>query len=322
MTRYSGATYRPLGKQGEPAMKTHAIICVHTMVGYLTSTDAMFRKGGYTGTESHYGIGGKWGGDASKGLDGEIYCWQDDAYSADANLDGWHRVISIETADNAPSRVEDIAEWTPRQCESIARVIAFHCRAHNIPPTLIPDTKPGRRGIAYHRQGCLHSDGLGSHPGWLVAGGEKWSSAKGKGCPGPRRITQLRDVVIPRVQEILSPKPAPTPPPPPPKPPQETEMTPEEVRAAVLAVINSPLPLMNYVDSQFADADDKMTLVEMAQHGAGQSRAALKTIGTAVEDLAALKEANVAMREQLTDVGTQLAALTSLVQQLVPTEPA
>lgn len=205
MARYPGAAYRPLAtKQTQPPMKAHDIVCLHTMVGYLTSTDAMFRVGGYSGTESHFGIGGKWGGDFAGDLDGAIFQWQDTTFTADANFEGnWH-VLSIETADNAPKVVAGILPWTPKQLAAIIRLVAWLCLTHDIPPVLIPDTKPGRRGIAYHRQGCQHSDGVGTHPGYLVKGGERWSVSTGKECPGPRRIAQVIAVVIPGVQALLA----------------------------------------------------------------------------------------------------------------------
>jgi N-acetylmuramoyl-L-alanine amidase len=121
MTRYSKATWRPLGEQTQPRMKRHDIICLHTMVGTLTGTDRMFKNNGYSGTESHFGIGGKWG----DGRDGEVLQWQDTEFQADANLDGNHRIISIETGDNFPKKAADIEPWTPKQLEALAQLIAY-----------------------------------------------------------------------------------------------------------------------------------------------------------------------------------------------------
>lgn len=163
------------------------------MVGYLTSTLAMFEQGGFTGTESHFGVGGKWGGDKVRELDGVAYQFQDLDYTADANYEGsWH-VISIETADNAPQRPEDIEPWTHKQFLKIVEIIVELCKLYDIPPVLIKDTKPGRRGLAYHYQGV---------PPNLVPGGEKWSKA-GHVCPGPVRVKQFIDQVIPEVQARL-----------------------------------------------------------------------------------------------------------------------
>lgn len=204
------AAYKPLGKQTEATMTAHDIVCVHTMVGYLKTTGDMFEKNGYGGTESHFGVGGIWGADKTANLDGDIWQWQDLRYEADANLEGHHRVISIETADNAPDNADNIALWTPKQVVSLVALIRqlcskeFHkncpsdwkCHQVGIPMTLIPDTKPGRRGLAYHRQGVMHSQGYGIGD-YLVKGGEKWSTATGKQCPGQPRINQFKTVVIP-----------------------------------------------------------------------------------------------------------------------------
>jgi N-acetylmuramoyl-L-alanine amidase len=192
----ASAKKRPLGQQTEPLLKRKDVVCIHTMVGYLSSTDDMFKEGGYSGTESHFGIGGKWGGDApNKGdLDGVVYQWQDTNREADANLEGGDRVLSIETADNAPKWPKDIVAWTPKQVKSIVNLIAELCELYDIPPVLIPDTKPSRRGLAYHAQGCTPN---------IVAGGEAWSLAKGKECPGPVRIKQFKSEIIPAVQAKL-----------------------------------------------------------------------------------------------------------------------
>lgn len=208
MKTYPGAAYKPLGPQTEPRMTGHDVVCLHTMVGYLSSTDAYFRAAngvGYAGTESHFGVGGQWGKDASLGLDGTVWQWQDIAYQADANLDGNPTTISIETADNA---ARPIKPWTPLQCEAIAQILAWLCsrEAHaecpsswtchreGIPLALIPDTKPGRRGIGYHRQGC---------DPWRVNGGVKWSGSSGKDCPTEARIAQV-PTVIARAIEITN----------------------------------------------------------------------------------------------------------------------
>lgn len=191
---YPGATYRPLGAQTQPQLSTHEVVCLHTAVGGLAGTDSYFRDQGFGGTESHFGVGGKWGPDAAAGLDGVVYQWQDLDFTADANLEGNDRVISIETADNAPQLPADIEAWTPAQLDAIVALVAWLCRTYDIPPRLVPDTKPGTRGIGYHAQGTAAS---------LPAGWERWSTTVGKPCPTSRRINQLISVVIPRVQLAL-----------------------------------------------------------------------------------------------------------------------
>lgn len=197
VSRYPRGAWRPLGPQTEPRMDRVDVVCVHTMVGFLATTEDMFRRGGYSGTESHFGIGGKWGPDGRGGLDGVVWQWQDLDRQADANLDGAHRVISIETADNAPRAAADILPWTPKQVASLVDLIVWLCETFDVPPALVPDSRPGRRGLAFHRQGI---------DPWRVTGGERWSSARGKECPGPVRIQQLTVEVIPAVRaKVLRP---------------------------------------------------------------------------------------------------------------------
>lgn len=202
------AVWKPLGPQTQARMRSHDLVLLHTMVGYLYSTDTYFRSSngyGYAGTESHYGVGGRWGSDASRGLDGAIWQWQDRAYMADANGQANPRAISVETADSATA---PIVPWSDAQCEAIAQIVAWEstpaahadcpsswtCHQQGIPLELIPDSKPGRRGIGYHRQGI---------DPWRVAGGEVWSTAYGKVCPDSARIAQIPGIIA-RARQIVA----------------------------------------------------------------------------------------------------------------------
>jgi len=40
------ASWKPLGKQAEPRMTAHDIVCVHTMVNSLTGADRLIRTSG------------------------------------------------------------------------------------------------------------------------------------------------------------------------------------------------------------------------------------------------------------------------------------
>lgn len=196
-TLYPGADYRPLGGQTQPLMRAHDIVCLHTMVGSLDGTDVYFRSGGYGGTESHFGVG----------HDGTVYQWQDLEHTADANLDGNSRVISIETADTGPGFAKwdpnssNVPAWLPAQLAVLSDLVAWLCDRYDIPCAAIPDSRPGRRGVAYHR--------LGVDP-WRVAGGERWSTSRGKVCPGDLRIAQVPGVIA-AAATILRPAPRPDP---------------------------------------------------------------------------------------------------------------
>jgi hypothetical protein len=179
-------------------MARHDLLVLHTMVGSLWGTDGYFRRDGYGGAESHFGVG----------HDGECLQWQDTAHKAEANGNGNHRIISVETADLgtgfAAWNTNDgnaVPAWTPQQLARLVDLTVWACRTHDIPCVLVPDSKPERRGIGYHRLGV---------PGYAVAGGELWSSARGKVCPGNRRIAQIPGIVM-RAAQILSAAAAPAP---------------------------------------------------------------------------------------------------------------
>ena len=181
MARYG--LWKPLASNwdSQARLTSPDVICVHTMAGSLAGTDAYFRQNGYGGVESHFGVG----------ADGTTWQWQDTSRIAEANYRGNGRIISIETADKGTGfpawTGSDVPAWTDQQQAALARLIAFLCKEHSIPCTPIPDSRPGRRGVGHHR--------LGIDP-WRVSGGELWSTASGKACPGSRRIAQLPRVIV------------------------------------------------------------------------------------------------------------------------------
>jgi hypothetical protein len=175
--------WRPGATEQENRMQRHDIVCLHTMDGTVESSERRFRK---TDTEAHFGVG----------HDGKVYQWQDTRLEAHANKEGNRRLISIETEDRGPGFAAwtggDVPAWTNPQVDAIAHVIARCFLEYDIPITPIPDTRPQRRGVGYHRQG------IGSA---IVSGGENWSKHKAKACPGNRRIAQIPSV-LKRAQDI------------------------------------------------------------------------------------------------------------------------
>lgn len=166
--RYPGAVWRPLGAQTEPSIGRPRILIVHTMVGFLRGTNDLFRRQGYQGTESHFGIGGPW----DPGLDGTIWQWQDITFQADAQNAGNAYATSIETSDGGdPSR-----PWSAHQLKALVDLMVWWCRETGNPPRLVTGTSGS--GIGYHAQ----------FPAW---------APDGRPCPGRVRIKQLLDYVIP-----------------------------------------------------------------------------------------------------------------------------
>lgn len=164
-------------------MSRYDVVCIHTIVGYAPAHAAHF----------------------STRADGHIFQSRNTRYRSAANLNGNHRVIAIENEDYGSAfgswGGSNVPGFTDAQIESIARICAWAYEAHGIPLVLAPDSKPTSRGIAYHRQGIDGNFGPFRYGG-RVDGGELWSSAFGKVCPGDNRITQLIERIIPRARQI------------------------------------------------------------------------------------------------------------------------
>jgi hypothetical protein len=183
------ALWKPFDDKGTTPLR-HDIVCVHTMVGTLAGSWNWANGAGRA--YWHFGMAGS----------GETWQCHDLRYRSAANLEGNPYVIPIETADmGSPfgawsGQCGDVPAWTDAQVDRLIDLIAWLCVRYDIPPTIIPDTRAGRRGLAYHRQG------VPSSPEW-EAGNLKWSSSTGKCCPDWRRINQFKTKVVPGVRALV-----------------------------------------------------------------------------------------------------------------------
>jgi hypothetical protein len=171
------AAKRPLADTAdEPAIGTPRIFIVHTMVGYLRGSENMFKKNGYSGTESTFGLGGP---NDPDGLDGDLWQWQALGRQADAQGAGNAYATSVETSDGGvPSRA-----WSAAQINSLVRLGVWWCQQTGAPAKLVTST--GGRGFGYHRQFAAWNPN--SHD-----------------CPGDVRLRQYFNLVIPRIAATLS----------------------------------------------------------------------------------------------------------------------
>lgn len=193
MARYPGALWKPISADYRSTSPlTPDLLGLHTIVGSAAGTWSYFNTGsGGRGVYSHFLVHGKW---SSADTDGEVWQCADTLYRAAANLNGNYRIISVETADNAPNDPADIEPWTMAQEAAIVDLMVWAYRTHGIPLVLVPDSKPGRRGICYHKQGV---------DPFRVAGGELWSTAYGKTCPTDARFSRI-PVLIARATAIVN----------------------------------------------------------------------------------------------------------------------
>lgn len=112
------------------------------------------------------------------------------------------RAISIETQGMGHG------EWTVAQLEAMAEIIAF-CRIKYsaIPVRLMTSSKRSEKGIGYHRLGVPGTRAQKAL-GRSLTGGELWSGAVGKICPGFDRIKQMPKLVSLVAGGAVAPKPS------------------------------------------------------------------------------------------------------------------
>lgn len=176
-----GVEYRQLpGKSTTPL--DPRFIVVHTMAGTLVGSEAYFTPDGRP--YSHFGTH----------ANGHIRQWQDLRYRAASDRQGNPYSISIENEDHGPAfpswSGSDVPRFTDAQADSLVVLLSWLCHRFGLPKAAISSSCTHERGIGWHR--------LGIDP-WRREECSSWSSARGKACPGDRRINQLRDEIIPAV---------------------------------------------------------------------------------------------------------------------------
>jgi hypothetical protein len=292
VSRYRSCIWKPLDNRSTKALQKD-ILCWHTMVSTsMAGTWGYFNTGaGGRGVYSHGLLGGGWGTDLRDGLDGVCWQAQDTDLRAASNLDGNWRVIAFETADNA---ARPIQPWTPKQCAKIVEVCVEANQVDGIPLQIIPDSRIGRRGIAYHRLGC---------DPYRVSGGELWSSAYGKDCPTDPRIKQL-PALVDQARRIVAGQ------------PEEDDVTPDEVKAAVREVLHLP-------DSGLAVPGGQVDNGRLAQMLVGNIGLTYNAVNAVKGAVAAVKADTSVQGDDEAKILAKLAELQADVEALAsPTPPA
>lgn len=179
-----GVQFVPVDKRLKKMAKPE-VVCLHTIVGNPPASAAHF----------------------STRADGHIFQSRDTDFQSGANLNGNHRVIAIENDDFGPEfgpwdtgDGHAVPPFTPQQVEAIARICAWAHKTHGIPLEPCPNSRPGSKGIAFHRQGIEGNFGPFAFGG-IVKGGEVWTESRGKVCPGDARIAQI-PMIIKRARVI------------------------------------------------------------------------------------------------------------------------
>lgn len=116
--------------------------------------------------------------------DGTIEQYVDTDLTAWAQVRGDSHLLSIETQGAATG------EWTEAQLASLARLLKDLSAMYGFPLSLMGSSRRGERGVGYHLQGVPANKSQKAR-GVSQTGGELWSGAVGKVCPGPDRVRQI-----------------------------------------------------------------------------------------------------------------------------------
>jgi hypothetical protein len=116
--------------------------------------------------------------------DGRIYQYIDTDFQAWATRDGNASMIAVETQGGVNDPQGE--PWTAAQLASLAGIARFAHVTEGVPLRLMQSSRTSERGLGWHRLGC---DPV------RAPGGELWSSAYGKVCPGDAKIAQMPEVL-------------------------------------------------------------------------------------------------------------------------------
>ena len=174
-TIFPGATWRPMpGSSGRPKRRKGRGVGLHVAV-YLGPSIYDINLG--TGNDAHLYV--RKDGSVEQNVDLDLVAY--------AGVDGNSSMIWVETEGGMGTAAQVDAElWTPPQAATLARIARWAHDTEGVPLQVMPDSRPTSRGVGTHR--------LGIDP-WRVAGGESWSSHRGKQCPGAAKVAQVPAIV-------------------------------------------------------------------------------------------------------------------------------
>ena len=184
MARYAKAAWKPLSRNYTKRVSTKNCVILHSAASNGSSLKGWFDNP-RASASSHFYVR----------KDGVVEQYVDTAYISWANMAANSRSVTIETAGCAPGAANE--PWTTAQFNALVGLVKWICETHGIPKTQMDNSKASEKGIGWHRLGC---DGNFPRTGILRGRtqrgvGEKWSAARGKVCPGDRRIKQIPSLI-------------------------------------------------------------------------------------------------------------------------------
>lgn len=198
MARYPAAIWKPLDPRYVPGARltAHNRVNLHVAVSEAASLHGFFNAPGRP--SSHFYVR----------RDGTVEQYVDTDYRAEADLDGNDATISVETQGGVTDAQRE--PWTDEQVQALAALWAWARDTHGIADKLATSSRRGEesRGLSWHR--------LGVDP-WRVPDGMRYSTARGKICPGDAKIAQIPGILAAAnggaspVVNPVTPKPTPAP---------------------------------------------------------------------------------------------------------------
>src|SRR5690606_33858130 len=179
------AAWRPIPSATDPKIVPIGVI-LHVDGGNARSLYHWF-NGPSGGIESHFHVD----------RDGHVEQYRDTGQEADANYKGNSFVLDVDLPEmgiRKGTRVGFISvetqgyasgEWTGAQLDAIKQVLTFAHDEHRVPLVVTP---------AWNRPG------VGYHVMWGAPGA--WTNVS-KTCPGPDRIDQFYDVIVPWMEDHM-----------------------------------------------------------------------------------------------------------------------
>lgn len=178
MAWYPGAVRKPIRKNFSTRKPRYDAVIFHTDAGNARDLFGWWNHADNDGASSHFHIA----------KDGTIFQYVDTAHTSWTSGEGSSRSIGVETQGYGTE------PWTDAQITSIMALIRWCNKTHGIPIRAMNSSRGTERGIGWHRLGVNGS--FPAMPSILAGrrqrgGGETWSKAAGKVCPGTARIRQI-----------------------------------------------------------------------------------------------------------------------------------
>lgn len=120
--------------------------------------------------------------------DGSVEQYIDTDKISWCSKNGDQRCVSIETQGLAHDA------WTDEQMHTLAHLCAELAGKYGFPLRKMQSSSRSERGVGYHSLG-VPADYSQLNAQVSQTGGELWSGAVGKECPGPQRVQQVDDVI-------------------------------------------------------------------------------------------------------------------------------